>query len=194
MMSKAILIFTAITLNDVLWRQVILPVWPDGYRICSIFGYLEQWEYAQYCRFFAWVYLKFARYKINGQKIAKDFVFFPKWRTFAKSGHTASYLWWHKPEKTHLLWKGKYRWTAGLLFSWCFADIKLSTDWLGWSIPNQWNRMWYLTWQSISVFSALAQKLDTCRHIQWHHTWDKTSDDLRKHFKIILEDSLQLIF
>ena len=30
----------------------------------------------------------FAKYKINCQKFAKDFIFLQKWQNFAKSGHT----------------------------------------------------------------------------------------------------------
>ena len=64
-------------------------VWPDGYIIFSIFGRLELWKFAQKYQIFAKVGSQFCQilnsYSRNGQK---RFKISPKWRNFAKSGHT----------------------------------------------------------------------------------------------------------
>ena len=62
--------------SRMLW---MVPVWPDGY---IIFQHLEQWKFAQKYKIFAKVGSQFC------QILKKWQMFFPKWRNFAKSGHT----------------------------------------------------------------------------------------------------------
>ena len=71
----------------------------------------------------------------------------------------------HQPENTHLLCKGKYQFTAVLLFVWFrfsyFACVELETFLLVCLNPNQSNRrsavQWYFPLQSNWVFSAFYQ-------------------------------------
>ena len=67
------------------------PVLPDGCVIVSIFGHLEQGKFAPTYKIFARIGSQFYQilnsYSRNGPKTYK---ILPKWRNFAKSGHTAN--------------------------------------------------------------------------------------------------------
>ena len=72
------------------WHSLIWwAVWPDCYIIFSIFGHLEQREFAQKYKMFVKVGSQsFQIHNTHSRNGPNVFLILPKWWNFIKSGHT----------------------------------------------------------------------------------------------------------
>ena len=74
--------------------QPWLTVWPDGYISYSIFGHLQQWTFAPITKMAKVGLQILPNMKETLQKLPTILKCSPKWRIFAKSGHTADWPHW----------------------------------------------------------------------------------------------------
>ena len=73
-----------------LFLPTLLPVWPDCWIICLLFGHLQHLKIAQKHIKFATISSKCLKSKRTLSKWPKLFNVVAKWRNFAESGHTVS--------------------------------------------------------------------------------------------------------
>ena len=89
-----------------------MPVWPDGQIVFSIFGHLQQWNFAQkHPKSPKQGFTTFPNIKSTFKMIPKISKCLQNWRNFAKSVHTANcslYREFYEPQMRRRIWFSCY--------------------------------------------------------------------------------------